>query len=172
MRLLPIFVAALLAGCSTTDGLAPSVSHAGYDGARVVDIRPHGTASCTSMPCASIGAQWSSAHPDRATLYVRMTGATYTGITGAKLSADGDERVFKSAILTRFDPGVGPVHRSSTQPFPVDLAFLRKVAQAKRSWLRVQTVEGYSDFAVIDGAEDSKALHAMRRFLALVDEQK
>ena len=168
LRIAALLLAVIAAGCATTEGLAPTEARAGYDGARVVDIAPHGTA-CDSTPCAMLGAQWSSARPDSASLILEMTGPQYTNITGARLSLDGTERVLRSSTITRFDPGLGPLMRESKQRYGVDLALIRQIAAAKRGWLRVSTPSGYMDFAIRDGATDSKAFHALRRFLVQID---
>ena len=49
---------------------------------------------------------------------------------------------------------------------------LRSIAGAQRAWLRVHTTDGYVEDAIVDGSTDSKALHAMRRFLSEVDRAK
>jgi len=44
-----VFLSALAIGaCSNTSGLAPKVSHSGFDNSKVVNIAPHGNA-CTYM---------------------------------------------------------------------------------------------------------------------------
>lgn len=154
-----------LASCANTAGTAPTETRAGFDGARVVDIAPHG-AACLSMPCVSLGAQWSSANPTSALLKVRLTGNAYTGIRRLELNIDGATRSLEtSAGLTRFSSAVPPL-RDSDQVFGVPLATVQALATAKRAWVRVHTGDGYIDAAVIDGDADSKALHALRRFLA------
>ncbi|MDT7834992.1 hypothetical protein [Aquabacterium sp. OR-4] len=171
MKILAAALALVLTGCATTDGLAPTVSRAGFDGARVVDIAPHG-AACPGLPCEMLGAQWTSARPGAAVLVLRITGPKFVGVRGLRVSVDGAVRALLPAGLTRFDPGLGPLSRESTQPFGVDLALIRQITAAQRVWLRVETLDGVSDVAVIDGATDSKALHALRRFLAQVDAQQ
>lgn len=164
-RALILALAAAAAGCATTAGTAPTETRAGFDGARVVDIAPHG-AACSSMPCVSLGAQWSSANPSSALLRVRLTGSAYTGIRRVDLSIDGATRALEtSAGLTRFSSAVPPL-RDSDQVFGVPLATVQALATARRAWVRVHTGEGYIDAAVIDGDADSKAVHALRRFLA------
>ena len=46
---------------------------------------------------------------------------------------------------------------------------LRAIADARRVWVRVSSTRGWSEQAIVDGDTDSKALHALRRFLAQVD---
>lgn len=158
-----------LAGCATTTGTAPTDARSGYDGARVVNIAAHGGA-CTSMLCPAIGAQWNDKRPDVAIVTVALMNA-WQPITGARLMIDGKE--------TRLDPLPGittfsaPVQgmRESTRDFTAPLATVRALSTAGKAWLRVGTTDGNVEVAIIDGATDSKALHAMRRFLALVDQR-
>jgi len=163
-RALLLAMAATVASCANTVGLEATETRAGFDGARVVDMAPHGTA-CAGMPCISLGAQWSSANPTSALLKVRLTGNAYTGIRRVELNIDGATSALEtSAGLTRFSSTVPPL-RDSDQVFGVPLATVQAISTAKRAWVRVHTGEGYIDAAVIDGDTDSKALHALRRFL-------
>lgn len=162
---------AALSGCATTSGTAPTSSIAGFDGARVVNIQPHG-AACTSMSCESIGAQWSSARPASAIVRVAIVNEL-VGITGAEFKIG--ERVVRPTKLTALTdfstPGAGL--KESAADFAMQLADVREIATGQqRVWLRVHTLRGYRDVAVIDGATDSKAYHALRRFLAEVDAGK
>jgi len=156
-----------LAGCATTIGTAPTDTRSGYDGARVVTISPHGGA-CTSMLCPMLGAQWTSKAPDLAVVTVRVSGA-YLPINGARLMIDGKETALQPLPgVTNFAAPI-PGVRESSRDFTVPLATVRALAGAQKAWLRVGTTDGGTEVAIIDGATDSKALHAMRRFLAQVD---
>lgn len=168
VRILAMVAAVLLAGCATTDGLAPTSKVAGFDGARVVDIAPHG-AVCDALPCVSIGAQWSARHPDTAIVTVMLLGPKFSGIQRMALSIDGRERSFQPSGITRLDPGLSALVRESRQDFALPLSVLREAHGARRVWIRVSTLDGYIDQAVIDGPKDSKALHAIGRFLTAVD---
>lgn len=57
----------------------------------------------------------------------------------------------------------------STHTFVVPMTDLRAIADARRVWVRVSSTRGWSEQAIVDGDTDSKALHALRRFLAQVD---
>lgn len=162
---------AALAGCATTTGTAPTSSIAGFDGARIVKIQPHG-AACTSMVCEAIGAEWSSARPSSAIVRVAIIN-DIVGITGAEFKI-GEKivRPVKLTPLTEFNTQAGGLKESAAD-FAIDLADVRAMASGQqRVWLRVHTVRGYSDAAIIDGSLDSKAYHALRRFLAEVDAGK
>lgn len=163
----PLLAAFVLAGCSTSSGLAPIEARSGYDGARVVSIAPHGGA-CSGMLCPGVGAQWTSKAPAVAVVTVRVSNA-WMSITGARLMVDGREAVLQPlpGVTTFSRPG--DAIRESSRDFQVPLATLRSVVTAQKAWLRVSTTEGSMETAIVDGATDSKALHAMRRFLAQVD---
>lgn len=159
--------AAILAGCATTTGTAPRESRSGFDGARVVSIQGHGLA-CKTVLCTGLGAEWNSKRPDMAVLTVHVFNA-YVPITGAQLSIGSRPPValHGPTMPTGLDRTGGV--RESSQGFAVPLALVRDIAAADRAWLRVLTTSGAIDEAIVDGATDSKALHALRRFLAAVD---
>lgn len=159
---------ALLAGCATTSGLEPTVARSGFDNARVVNIAPHGT-SCRAAGCTSLGAQWRSSAPDQALLVVGLY--EIRAITGAQLNVDGKIiTLSNSRDLTAFAQ-MGYV-KQSTKAFQVPLATIRELADAKRAWIRVSSPTGYIEDAIIDGTTDSKAYHALIRFLASVDQKQ
>lgn len=169
MRYLVILAALLVAGCSTTSGGSASESRSGYDGARVVSIPPHG-AACTSMLCPGLGAQWNDKRPDVAIITVQLFNE-WTPITTARLMIDGKETVLQPSVNgTQFNP-VGQGFRNSYRDFTGPLSTLRALSTAQRAWLRVGTSQGTTEVAIVDGSTDSKALHAIRRFLAQVGPQ-
>jgi hypothetical protein len=161
-----LLAALLLAGCGTTTGLAPTSSVSGFDGARVVNITPHGVA-CSSMVCAALGVQWNSKRPDSAILTVSVFNQI-VGITGAAINVDGNIiDLGRSQALTNFSRP-GEMLRESSNDFVVPMSLVRSITTAKRAWLRVHTPQGSIEDAIIDGATDSKAYHALKRFLAEV----
>lgn len=167
MRTLIALAALVLSACATTSGLAPTETRSGYDGARVVTVSPHGGA-CTSLPCLMLGAQWNDKSPDRAIITVNLHGE-WKPVTSARLMIDGKEHALQPTPgLTTFNP-VGQGWRESSRSFGASLAMVRSLSTADRAWLRVGTPEGTMEVAIVDGGTDSKALHAMRRFLAQVD---
>lgn len=158
-----------LAGCANTVGMDPSETVAGFDKARVVNIAPHGVGCVGGVgPCLALGAEWSSAKPGGALLTLLVLGPEYAGVQRLSIRADGQETALQSAGLSQFKPGAPP-WRESTQTFSVPLDLVRKIAGGQSVWLRAHTTTGYIDAAVIDGQQDSKAVHALRRFLAAVD---
>lgn len=161
---------AILTGCATTSGTGPTVSRSGFDGSTVVDIAPHGN-DCSSMTCTGLGAQWSSTTPDAAVLKVQVFN-DITAITGAKLSIDGQVIELEPVRgLTNFDTTL-PGLKISVKGYQIKLADLRRISSAQRAWLRVSTPTGYVEDRIVEGGSDSKALHAIRRFLAAVDQAR
>ena len=168
MRLLYLLLITVLAGCSTTSGSDPNVSRSGFDGARVVAINGHGNA-CKGMLCTGLGAQWTSKNPAEAVLVIYLFN-DIKGITGAKLNIDGQTHDLSTMQpFTNFNE-FGAATKESRKGFLVPLELVRKITASQRTWLRVQTTGGYTEDAVIDGQTDSKAYHALRRFLAAVDQ--
>jgi hypothetical protein len=165
-RRLVALLALLGAGCATTSGNAPETTRSGFDGARVVSITPHGNA-CTTVLCTGLGAQWSSARPDQAIVSVAVFNQI-TGITGAAVNVDGKVTQLAAIAPTGFNR-LGDAQKVSRSDFVVPLQLVRSIAGAKRAWLRVTTPGGSLEDAIVDGSTDSKALHALRRFLAEVD---
>jgi hypothetical protein len=168
-RLAVAFVAGsmLFVGCATTSGNAPTSTRSGFDGARVVDITAHGVA-CSSMLCPGIGAQWNSKRPDSAIVSVKLFG-DFIGISGAAINVDGNIiDLGRAQSVTNFSRP-GNALRESSNTFVVPMALVRSIASAQRAWLRVVTTQGTVEDAIIDGPKDSKAYHALKRFLAQVD---
>lgn len=170
MRLSMTLAALALAGCATTSGTGPTVSRSGFDGSTVVDISPHGN-DCSSMTCTGLGAQWSSANPQSAILKVQVFN-DITAITGAQISVDGQVISLEPLRgLTNFDTST-PGLKASVKGYHVTLSDLRRISGAQRAWLRVSTPSGYVEDRIVEGPADSKALHAIRRFLAAVDQAR
>lgn len=170
MRLVVFVIGALslLPGCSTTSGMAPTVEKSGFDGATIVSIDPHGN-GCSSYVCTGLGAQWSSTRPLDAILRVRVFNE-YKAITSVRLMIDSEFFEPKPVQpTTSFERPVGSI-LYSTRTFSVPLAEIRKITSAKKAWLRVTTTDGYLEDPIVDRDRDSKALHALRRFVTLLDE--
>jgi hypothetical protein len=91
------------------------------------------------------------------------------GITGAQLAIDGRVITLQSMPgLTNFSRFGDPL-KQSRRDFTARIEDVRAMAAAQRAWLRVITTDGALEVAIVDGATDSKALHAMKRFLAEID---
>jgi hypothetical protein len=165
---LPLFLlplALLLGGCSTTVGLNPEVTQSGFDNSKSVNIFPHPNVEGSGMP-TGLGAQWHANDPDNVILVVMVY--EYIGITGAELNIDG-EKIVLTPVGTATDMQEPiPNVRESMNNFSTDLSTVEKILKSKRTWLRVYTPTGTLESAVIDGQQDSKAYHALERFMAAV----
>lgn len=121
------------------------------------------------MVCTGLGMQWNSKTPDSAIVTVSVFNQI-KGLTGASLSIDGQVlRLSPTAELTNFSRPGDPL-KESRKTFVASVDALRKVAASKKAWLRVFTTDGYVEDAIIDGGTDSKAYHALLRFLAAIDQ--
>lgn len=155
---------AVVNGCGTTTGLSPKTAHSGFDNARTVDISPHGTISSGNSAGIGIGAQWNEAHKDQAIL-IFVVYLTYTGITGAELNIDGEKiALTPTATVTDMASDVTGM-KSSAKGFVTKLDTVERIVRSKRTWVRLHTPTGTMESAVIDGAKDSKAYHALKRFM-------
>lgn len=164
-----VALAAALAGCANTNGLSATEQRSGFSGDRVVTIPGHGNA-CTGAICTGVGLEWSAASPNFVILTAQIYNA-WAPIAGASLSIDGRVVTLRAQPgITNFSPPRDPL-RVSQRDFRVPLALVREIASSQRAWLRVQTSNGYLEDAIIDGPVDSKAYHAIGRFLAQVDRQ-
>lgn len=164
-----VAAAMFLSGCSTTSGTGPVVSHSGFDNAAVVRINPHGNA-CTGMVCTGLGGHWNAARPDEAILVVSVFNSI-NAITGAKLNIDGEVHQLRiMETFTNFSE-FGAATKESRKGFLVSTSLIRKITTSKKTWLRVNTTSGYMEDAVVDGSKDSKAFHALKRFLSEIDRQ-
>lgn len=153
-----------LSGCANTIGTAPQEGYSGFDDARIVNLPPHGNA-CTGWVCTGLGAQWSEEYPDQALLIVTVFNDT-TAVTGALLNIDGEKiRLDQSQASTSFD---SEVITTSSKAYLVPLSLIRRIVDANRVWMRVETPSGTIEDAIIDGSTDSKSYHALKRFLAAI----
>lgn len=162
-------VIALLTACSTTSGLDATVSHSGFDNAKVVNIDPH-SGACRMVVCTGLGAQWNGKRPNETILVVKIFNEIQ-GITSAKLNIDGEIHTLTiKESFTEFSRP-GSMVKSSSKGFLTSLELIRKIVNSKRTWLRVGTNSGSFEDAIIDGQTDSKAFHALKRFLTEVDKK-
>lgn len=169
-KLFTLFSIALIAACSTTSGLDATTSHSGFDNAKVVSIDPHAGA-CHMVVCTGLGAQWNGKRPNDTILIVHIFNEIQ-GITAAKLNIDGEIHTLSTKeTFTEFSRP-GSMMKSSTKGFLTSLELVRKITNSKRTWLRVSTNSGAFEDAIIDGEADSKAFHALKRFLAEVDKNR
>lgn len=69
-------------------------------------------------------------------------------------------------------PGIQLRHRNEVvaQALPRPNDLVRKITVSQRAWLKAQTAASHHEDAVIDVQTDSKTYHAIKRFLAAVDQ--
>lgn len=160
------FITALtISACSNTSGLAPKVSHSGFDNSKVVNIAPHGNA-CNYMNCTGFGLQWNSKYPNEAFMIVQVFN-NLSPIFGAQLNIDGNIIILKeSQLVSSYE--LDGYTQNSSKAFSVSIDTLEKIEDAKKVWMRVETPNGTIEDAIIDGNTDSKSYHALKRFLAEV----
>lgn len=156
-----------ISSCATTSGTQPIVGFSGFDNAKTVSIQAHGNA-CSSLVCTGLGAKWNSSNPERAILTVKIFNE-YTAISEAKINIDGKKiSLLSSTSVTDFSEP-GSVMKTSKRGFGVPLSVIEEILSAKRAWLRVYTPTGYIEDAIIEGDKDSKAFHALSRFMKAIN---
>lgn len=166
-RLSAIFInLALLTACSTTSGSNPVIDYSGFDKAKTVFIAPHANA-CTSMICTGIGAQWNESNPDQALLIIAVFN-DYTSIRSVKLRINDEVHVLAAAKgITEFS-NIDFDYKESTRAFVIPTTIISKLIQTDDAWLRVETPTGYIEDPIIEGKKDSKAFHALKRFIEAI----
>lgn len=166
MKNLLLIVAMVLAGCATS-GFDATVKESGYSGKKIVDMKLHNN-DCSPFThyCSSLGAQWNGEKPDLAILIVANKGIQ--AITRAKLMIDGKEQELSSRTLTKIT--TPSTLSGSSKGFVVPLSLIRDLSNAERAYIRVFDGSGYKEDRVVDGEKEGWAYHAMKRFIAKVDE--
>ncbi|MGP1666889.1 MAG: hypothetical protein ACTS5I_13445, partial [Rhodanobacter sp.] len=151
-----------------------------FDNSHTVWIEAHGTNCGMSMVCSMLGAQWTDSTPDKAMLVVQTMGS-YAAITAAAVNIDGRIVVLPMPkSLThysqslpqpsgQYNAAMAELGRTSTQGFDASLGLIRQILAAHSVKLRVQTSEVTIDSIVFTADKDSKAHHALKRFMAQVD---
>lgn len=153
----------LLTSCATTSGIAPDIRTSGFDNSKLVEIAPHG-AACTAT-CLGLGAQWNESHGNNA-FFIVTNYMDYVAILDAQLNVDGQVIDLEPAdVITDFDSQFGKV---SSKGFRTNLATIEAITKADRVWLRIETPNGTREDRIIDADSDSKAYHAMKRFMKAV----
>jgi hypothetical protein len=160
-----VTIALMLSGCATTSGTNPIVSKSGFNNSKTVSIATHGNA-CSTIVCTGLGAQWDSSEPEKAILVVSIINEI-KAITGAELNIDGAKQTLTPTLSVTSFESLGYI-KSSSKGFVVSASTIDEIINAKRVWIRTHTPTGYMEDAVIDGGKDSKAFHALRRFMVEV----
>lgn len=159
---------ALLCSCSNSIGGAPKVGYSGFDNAKTVTIDPHGNIGEGLNPVVTgIGAQWNAKSPNSTILIIQIFN-DIKAITGAKLNIDGKTVPLKpTKTVTNFEYPESYI-KNSSKGFVTSIRTVENILSAKRVWLRVDTTSGYIEHAVVDNGKDSKAYHALKRFMSEV----
>lgn len=93
----------------------------------------------------------------------------YAAISGAEINIDGKIINLSSPTSITVFSESGSVMQTSTKGFGVPLSVIEKILSAKRVWLRVHTPTGYIEDSVVEGDKDSKAFHALSRFIKTIN---
>jgi len=126
-------------------------------------MTPHQNASDRLIP-TGIGAQWSEAKKDEVILIIAVF-HDHVEIRGAELNIGGEKiALTPTADVTDMKADLNNL-KTSTKGFLTTLHTVKKIVNSRRTWLRVHTATGAMDDAVKDGARDSKAYHALKRFM-------
>lgn len=174
--------ALLLAACGATTGQAARTTVSTFDGARIVSIEPHSTDCNMAALCSLLGATWTSNVPGKAMLDVEVM-TDYTGIQSASLNIDGRivhldapesithfKQVLPQPSAAPYNPGLAVLGRRSSKGFMVPLDLVRSILSAQDVRLRVATTDATIDSVVFGPDKDSKAHHALERFIAQLDQ--
>jgi hypothetical protein len=165
-NLLMIGLLSCLVGCSTTSGTGAQTSVSNFDGVKSVAIQPHG-AACKGMVCPMLGATWLDNQPNNVGFSVELFNEI-ASIHSVAFNIDGQIIKVDALLPTNFSPDVSV--KASRTSVLLPYSVLTQILQSKRTWLRVSTSKGTYEAAIVDGAVDSKAFNALKRFDAQVKE--
>ena len=165
-NILMVGLLSLLVGCSTTSGLDARTSVSNFDGVKSVAIPPHGT-SCKGMVCPLLGATWIGDKPNDVGFSVELFNEI-ASIHSVAFNIDGQIIKVDALLLTDFSPDVSV--KASRTSVVLPYSVLTQILESKRTWIKVSTSKGNYEAAIVDGAVDSKAFNALKRFDAQVKE--
>lgn len=168
-RLIVLFILIALHGCSNHSGSSVDIGYSGFDNAKTVNIDPHGNICGLTEVCTGVGAQWNASEPEHAVMMIRIY-HQYSAITGAEFNIDGEIVKLKTRSSTDFNTyRIGAqIFKESTNAFLTRVETIEKIISAKRVWLRIYTPTGHLENALIEDGKDSKAYHALNRFIDAV----
>lgn len=164
-----------LAGCATTSGLNPTVSKSEFDNTKVIDIEPHGL-SCknTGVYCPTLGFRWSDDNSSSALIRIVMIdlygtqiiGGDYVGIRDLRLKIDGEMITLKPVGIGLTDYNYDKITgKTSTQAYVVPTSLLTKIYSSKETLVQIVTDKGNIEDYIVKPNADTKAYHALSRFL-------
>ncbi|MCP4746334.1 MAG: hypothetical protein GY874_09375 [Desulfobacteraceae bacterium] len=170
-NLMIVIIMFLITSCSTASVVGPKISHSGFDNSLIVRIDPHGTMYNSKGLVTSIGASWNSSNPDIVILSIQIF-YEYHAITEAFLNIDGKKfELLSTKTVTDLNRDIAGF-KSSTKGFIVSIKTIDEILKAKRVWLKINTPTGYAENGIIDGEKDSKAYHALKRFIESIHKEQ
>lgn len=159
-KILIIGLLTFLTGCSTTSGTGALTSISKFDGVKSVAIQAHG-AACKDFTCPMLGATWLDSQPNNVGFSVQVSNLI-ANIQSVAFNIDGEIIKIDALLQTDFTQEAG-LNYSRTS-IVTNYSVLTKILQSKRTWMKVSTSKGSYEVAIIDGAIDSKAFNALKRF--------
>ncbi|WP_372810067.1 hypothetical protein [Pseudoalteromonas nigrifaciens] len=165
-------------GCATSSGLNPTTSKSEFDNTKTIDIKPHGL-SCknTGVYCPTLGFRWEDDSPSTAAIRLvildlyssQSIGGDYVRIGNLRLKIDGElvtlSPVGSGLTSYNYDKITG---RTSTQAYVVPKSLLNKIYSSKETLVQVVTDKGDIEDYIIKPNADTKAYHALNRFLEAI----
>jgi hypothetical protein len=136
-----------------------------------------------SMICSLLGAVWNSNSPEKAQFVVEYDG-DYSSIDAAALNIDGkvielepvDATTSYSNDMAEYgvnqSSAMNVLTRESKRNFWTSIDLIRQIETSRNVKLRVVTGRVTIDSVIIDGGADSKAYHALERFLQQVSQSR
>lgn len=170
-----IFSCALLAfavtGCANTSGLDAKTSQSTFDGAKTVRIAPH-SLGCKSA-CSTMGFGWTSKSPNDVFVDLKMIQLPdYKSIQQLRFNIDGQISNFKPIQTLTDYKNEGVLGKTATQSFVIPQSYAKKLHNSKDVRVQIVTEAGSVDDYLIIGDKDSKAYHALGRFLTQLSQAK
>lgn len=169
-------------GCATSSGLNTTVSSSDFDNSKTIDIAPHGLSCKKTLPyCPSVGFRWSDKTPDNA--YIRLAvydlssvntvGGNYLSIKDLRLKINGEVVTLKPVGngLTNYsyDKTVG---KTSVQVYEVPISLLKNIYSSKETLVQIVTDKRNLEDYFVKSDADTKAYHALGRFLETLSPQR
>lgn len=155
-----MLITTFFTGCATTTGTNPETSISKFDGVKSVAIQAHGGA-CKDFNCPMLGATWLDSQPNNVGFSVKISNQI-ANIQTVAFNIDGEIIKIDALLRTDFTQESGLSFSQTT--VVTNYSLLTKILQSKRTWMKVSTSKGAYEVAIIDGANDSKAFHALKRF--------
>lgn len=163
-------------GCATTTGLPAQTTTSGFDGTKFVSMSNHGMACYMRMICPTAGFSWNTKAPNLALLKIGVLAPSaakdaYYSIRSVSLNVDG-KIIELDGSTKETDFKNDDINKTSIKDFVVPLELLRAIEASSKTMVRIDTNDGLMEDLIIGDGKDSKAYHALKRFLVAVEEAK